>query len=229
MNGSWDDKGLQVAIKNTSGERIPPFAAMEVSYTGTSGVSLDSLKNVLWSVKKPTSAGAADSSRIIINGSQWIEISGYGSGWFQSKGLVLFDSSDAPAIGDAVGPVDGEWAMAVGGSGWKYKSDDVNPEAYLQSSSVKTAYVEMVGGGGGDAILFITRTGGIAARSTTTLPHTFPSATVDLLDPSTGNLYSPNRTAEVHNSTTIAIAHVAYRPHQGKKIGNRYFVDVDDC
>jgi len=84
-------------------------------------------------------------------------------------------------------------------------------------------------GGGGGAILFVTRTGGIAARSTTTLPHTFPSATVDLLDPLTGDVYSPNRTETVYNMTTIAIAHVANRPHQAKKIGARYFIDVDDC
>lgn len=84
-------------------------------------------------------------------------------------------------------------------------------------------------GGGGDAILFITRTGGIAARTTTTLPHTFPSATVDLLDPVTGDVYSPNREETVYNMTTIAIAHVAYRPHQAKKHGTRYFIDVDDC
>lgn len=85
------------------------------------------------------------------------------------------------------------------------------------------------GGKRGAAIIFITRTGGIAARTTTTLPHTFPSATVDLLDPATGDVYSPNRTAIVYNMTNIAIAHVANRPRQGKLIGNRYFVDVDDC
>lgn len=83
--------------------------------------------------------------------------------------------------------------------------------------------------GGGSAILFKTRTGGIAARSTTTLPHTFPSATVDLIDPVTGNVYSPNREETVYNSTTVVIPHVANRPHQAKKIGTRYFVDVSDC
>ena len=85
------------------------------------------------------------------------------------------------------------------------------------------------GGKGGDAILFVTRTGGIAARTTTTLPHTFPSATVDLLDPVTGNVYSPNRTQTVYNMTNIVVAHVANRPRQAKKIGIRYFIDVDDC
>lgn len=87
----------------------------------------------------------------------------------------------------------------------------------------------IVNSGGSDAILFKTRTGGIAARTTTTLPHTFPSATVDLIDPDTGDVYSPNREETVYNMTNIAIAHVANRPRQGKKIGSRYFVDVDDC
>ena len=98
------------------------------------------------------------------------------------------------------------------------------------SASVDKLLPVLLGAGsGGDAILFTTRAGGIAARSTTTLPHTFPSATVDLLDPVTGDVYSPNQTATVYNSTNIAVAHVAYRPHQAKKIGSRYFIDVDDC
>jgi hypothetical protein len=76
-------------------------------------------------------------------------------------------------------------------------------------------------------IIFQTRSGGIAARSTSSPPHTYPSATVDLLDPV--NLYSPTRTEVVSNMTSITIDHVAGRPRQGKWIVDRYFIDVDDC
>jgi hypothetical protein len=83
------------------------------------------------------------------------------------------------------------------------------------------------GESGGATILAITTGGGIAARSTSAVPHTFPSGTVNLLDPSTGDYYSPNQTATAYNSTTITIdsGHVI----QAKMIGGRYFVDVDDC
>ncbi len=73
----------------------------------------------------------------------------------------------------------------------------------------------------------MTRTGGIAGRATTSLPHTFPSATVDLVDPETGDVYSPNREEVAYNMTRITI--FANSLIQLKRIGDRYFVDVDDC
>lgn len=83
---------------------------------------------------------------------------------------------------------------------------------------------------GGLGILFTTRTGGIAARTTTSRPHVFPHATCDLIDPSTGDHYSPNREVEVYNSTKIAINHVVDMVRQGKVTAEGlYFIDVDDC
>ncbi len=83
--------------------------------------------------------------------------------------------------------------------------------------------------GGGDGVLFTTRTGGILARTTTALPHTFPSAICDLIDPATGDYYSPNREEQIFNSTAVTIVHVTARVHQAKSIQGRYFVDVSDC
>lgn len=99
------------------------------------------------------------------------------------------------------------------------------------SASAETLLPVLLGGGAssGSGILFQTRTGGIAARTTTSRPHTFPSATVDLIDEVTGNIYSPNRTATVYNLTNIPIAHIADRPRHATLTGTRYFVDVDDC
>lgn len=83
---------------------------------------------------------------------------------------------------------------------------------------------------GGLGVLFTTRTGGIAARTTTSLPHSFPHATCDLIDPTTGNHYSPNRELEIYNSTSITIVHVAARVHQAKLVeGGLHFIDVSDC
>jgi hypothetical protein len=83
--------------------------------------------------------------------------------------------------------------------------------------------------GGGEAVIGVTRTGGIAARTTTSVPHTFPSATIDLLNPDTGNFYSPNQTQVVHNSTSIAITALKIVQAKRMRDSDRYFVDVDDC
>lgn len=84
-----------------------------------------------------------------------------------------------------------------------------------------------VGDGGQQNLLAFTPTGGINARTTTTFPHTFPSATCELVDPVTGDRYSPTRTAVIYNSTKIPISGSSII--QAKPIGPRYFVDVDDC
>jgi len=145
---SWDQRNQIVGVKNTSGERIPPYAAMEISYSGTSGAALNSAGDVIWNVKKPTSVGAADPSRIIVNGHQWIEIDRWGSGVFNSRGLVLCDASTvSPLVGFPIGPIAGQWSMAVGGRGWVYKSNDVSPGAYEFSASIRSAYADYVGPG----------------------------------------------------------------------------------
>lgn len=114
------------------------------------------------------------------------------------------------------------------------KRSVLNPYSGVTFSSGLVIPVVRVGGAvvpvsvpSSSALLGITRTGGIAARTTTARPHTFPSATVDILDEVTGDFYSPNRTETVYNSTKIAIQESSVI--QIKKIGTRYFVDVDDC
>ena len=85
------------------------------------------------------------------------------------------------------------------------------------------------GAGGGEAVVGVTRAGGIAARSTSAVPHTFPSATIDLLNPDTGDFYTPNRTQVVYNSTSVAIGGLHIVQAKRIKDSERYFVDVDDC
>lgn len=155
---NWDKRVVKVGVENTSGERIPPFAVLELDYTGTSAVSVDSAGEVIWKVKKPTSAGVSDRARILMNGPAWIEIDGYGSAILNpSMAIVLFNSATAPTINGSVGPVASQWYMSENGTGWLYKSDDVSPESYNQSSTIKSAYVELAGGGGGGASLYAAR------------------------------------------------------------------------
>ena len=105
----------------------------------------------------------------------------------------------------------------------------VAANAYIIASPTNIGYVAVWEDCcGGDGKLAITPAGGIAARTTTSVPHTFPSATCRLIDEVTGGYYTPDQTLVVHNSTRIAVA--AGRVIQIKQIGTRYFVDVDgDC
>lgn len=147
---NWDSRLLPVAVKNNSGERIPPFACMEIDYTGTSGVAMSAAGDVVWLVKKPTSAAASASVRVLINGAKWIEIDGYGTAGFNSKTLALINPTSL-SLGASIGAVAGSWAMAAG-SGWVYKSQDAVPPAY-ENGSLKSAYVEPEKGAGGGSEL----------------------------------------------------------------------------
>lgn len=80
---------------------------------------------------------------------------------------------------------------------------------------------------GGDALMAITPTGGIAARTTTSVPHTFPMATCRVISGVTGNYLSPDVEVDVYNSTKIPIGEAQII--QLKRIDGRYFADVDDC
>lgn len=145
---NWDQRALKVGVRNVSGVAIPPFAAMELSYSGLSAVNVDASGEVVWDVKMPTTVGAGDPTRIIVNGPSSISINGYGSGMFNSRGLVLCDSTTvAPKVGFPIGPIAGQWSMGVGGRGWVYKSSDATPAAYEFSAAIKSAYADYVGPG----------------------------------------------------------------------------------
>lgn len=79
-------------------------------------------------------------------------------------------------------------------------------------------------GSGGDAKMAVTPSGGIAAMTTDTAPYTFPSATCDLVD-EFGDLTGASQT--IYNMVMVAINGDSLI--QLKKIGTRYFVDVDNC
>ncbi len=75
--------------------------------------------------------------------------------------------------------------------------------------------------------LGIAGTGGIPSRTTSTVPHTFPTGTVNLLDPESGNYYTPNRSIIVSNSTRIQVPEGDIV--QWKQVGSKFWIDVDDC
>lgn len=204
--------GPAIYVRNDDASEAPPFACMQV--VGTVEVAG---QNYL-KVEKPID-GTSAGGWFVFNGPSAIPSGDFGIAYDGPLCRMFIDGSTV-IVGETWGPVSGQWTIEPGGSLFVAAGEDDI------AADVMRGFFK---GGGGDAILFATRTGGIAARSTTSYPHTFPSATVDLIDPVTGNLYSPTRTETVYNSTNIVINHVANRPHQGKRIGTRYFVDVKDC
>ena len=70
--------------------------------------------------------------------------------------------------------------------------------------------------------LAYTPVGGIPARTGLTAPFTWGYSTCDLVNEETGDFYSPNRTATIHNSVLTAIG--GSKVIQFKQIGAKYFV-----
>lgn len=85
----------------------------------------------------------------------------------------------------------------------------------------------MLGFGGSDAGLAVTPGGGIPARTGESAPYSWGAATCNLIDPATGNFYSPNRDEVIRNMVPVAIE--GGRLIQLKSIGGIYFIDVDSC
>jgi len=112
------------------------------------------------------------------------------------------------------------------------KSDTGRIQAILKFADDSTTYdfylvvAGAIGGtgSGGDAKLAVTPSGGIAAMTTDTAPYTFPSEVCDLVD-EFGDLTGATET--IYNMVMMAITGDALI--QLKKIGTRYFVDVDNC
>jgi len=199
-----------VFVRNDTGVEIPAFACLQS--TGTVEAGGQNYVKVDYPADTTGTAGV-----YLFNGIAPIEIDGYGIAHDGPECRMLTDGSTITSGAKWQAQV-GSFELAPGGTAFSaIGADDIAADVMRG----------VIGAGGGAAIVAITKVGGIAARATSGVPHTFPSATVDLLDPVTGDYYSPNRTATVYNSTSITIdaAHVI----QAKLIGSRYFVDVDDC
>ena len=99
---------------------------------------------------------------------------------------------------------------------------------FTDDSTIYDYYLVVAGAiggtGGGDAKLAVTPSGGIAAMTTDTAPYVFPFEYCDLVD-EYGDLTGDAEA--VYNMVMMAITGNALI--QLKKIGSRYFVDVDNC
>lgn len=137
-------------VKNTSGERIPPFACMELKYAYDSNRSATFVEgnDIVHEVVKPTSVSAEDPALVLFNGPEPIPDDGYGEGWSYPVGPVLFDNSDGNADpGVEVGPIEDSWLLSVLGQGYTCVGYD-SGESWVISSSQFTIFVKPMGGSG---------------------------------------------------------------------------------
>ena len=116
---------------NSSGEEVPPFGVVRL-------FSHDTETEQYQADKPNDSAGP-----YFVNGPVAIGSNGYSaSGMWNLPRRCLLDSASY-AVGDTVGPVDGEWFMSSQGSGWVVlRPPDVD----------KRAVVMMIGGGAGAGV-----------------------------------------------------------------------------
>lgn len=84
------------------------------------------------------------------------------------------------------------------------------------------------GSGGGDSGGIVARTiTGISSRIGSSPPYEWGFGQIELIDPSTGELYDPTQETYVMNSTSQTTT--SGQVIQAKKIGGAYFWDVEDC
>lgn len=122
MTLNWSER--EISVKNTSGEDIPPFALMELVYTGNVAVKrADDGVTSYFEVKKPTIAAALDPSRVVVNSGSWIR-GDYGIATVRAFGHVLLSTGVAVAVGDSIGAVPGQWYAVAGGNGFHLMSED---------------------------------------------------------------------------------------------------------
>jgi hypothetical protein len=102
-------------VRNDSGDVIPAFAAMRV--TGVVEVK----KETVFTVDQQDTSDAP----VLINGPTPIAVwdedhPDYGVAQPGPIVAAYFDTADSPAVGDELGPEDGEWKLTAAGSGWVY-------------------------------------------------------------------------------------------------------------
>lgn len=143
-NASWDEGQEGLPFLNTSGEIVPPFACMELVYTGSDATDMDG-DDLYFKIKKPTSVAVDDPSRVIFNGPEAVAIDGFGVFVPNSFACVLLDStSGTPSPGESLGAKDGSWGLEAG-SGFSMKSED-GSDAY-SSGVLESIWVQREGGG----------------------------------------------------------------------------------
>lgn len=131
-NTNWDERQDGLPFYNNSGEEIPPFAVMELDYTGSQATVMNG-DDIVFKVKKPTIAASYDAARVLINGPEAVPIDGFGVYVPSSFICVLLDTTGGtPSPGDTLGPVAASWGLGSG-DGFHLKSLDISA-AYAAGS-----------------------------------------------------------------------------------------------
>lgn len=215
-------------FKNSSGEIIPPYAAMELDYFAESGKSaLELLDNedIVFRCKKPSSS--ISPKRLVFNGGKPVAIGGYGDMQLDPFCIALADITTALSPDDECGPVSGSWYIQKTGSGLFFRSYD-SSNAHYVSATIRTIFVSTASGSGGTG-LAKSPSGGIAARSgitvgvgTCTLAELYDdSGTIKIREK------SPTQSVLIYNTTQVVIG--ASMWIHWKTDGGYKVVDVDDC
>jgi hypothetical protein len=94
----------------TFGGTIPAYAVMRV--TGVVEVKKETLLTI--------DQQDASDGPVVFNGPEPIPGGGYGIAQSGPVVVAYFDSAPGPAVGDELGPVDGEWRLTADGVGWTF-------------------------------------------------------------------------------------------------------------
>lgn len=126
-NRTAHDLAERLPWKNTAGEACPAYGVFRIdSFNETT---------LHWDAKKPD----GEEGLYYVNGPVPVADTKYGGAAMWNLPRRVLVDSDTLAVGDEVGPVDGEWAMSASGVGWRIMRP---PE-----TGGVVATVERIGGG----------------------------------------------------------------------------------
>lgn len=130
-----------IAFRNNSGLKVPPYAVMQLDYSGDTAISLDA-NDIVVDIKQPDSDGAKYPGLLIFNGDREVKNGFDGLAVIDPVCLALWDSTDGtPDVGENVGAKSGSWYLSRLGKGFRVKSYD-GSDAYRLSASQRTILVE---------------------------------------------------------------------------------------
>lgn len=153
------DLSSGLSFKNTSGEDVPPGAAMEIKDV------LFEENEIVLEIKKPTTSGISKNI-IVFNGA--FQVPNNGGGRARASQILVAGVTGSPSLGDTIGPVDGQWLMSSSGSGYKYLK---SATATMDNGAVVLA----LGGGGSSEEYVYEITGSFVAGTPSTAKVTIYS------------------------------------------------------
>lgn len=211
--GATDPQFHTVSFRNDSSEEIPPFAAMRIT-----GVAMLDDQIVL-TVNKPDSS----TFETLINGPQAVATTASGDrniGTGYKYGILQAKVEPGRTLGETLKAKASSWELEDGTGPFIFLGYDTEYDCGL------VRYAASAGGGGGEhGVIIKTPSGGIAARSGTTVS----SASCDVFSIVGTTLTDTGNNIDVYNISISPVGASKYGLAKKEYATGKWVIDFEDC